>query len=87
MRRFRWLVIAVLVLPWIAGEATAPAVAVEDMSRSWRRTNEGWQRTELFRPPVQYRRPALHPVVVGSLEALLTMTAMLALSKGVSEKP
>ncbi len=70
-----------LVLPWIAGEAACPAVATEDRSGSWRRTDEGWQRTEVFRPPVQYRRPGLHPLIVGSLEVLLTMTAMLALSK------
>ncbi|MGO9110638.1 MAG: hypothetical protein ACLP9L_15560 [Thermoguttaceae bacterium] len=80
VRRFCWLIIAVFVLPWLASNAAAPAVATEDMSGGWRRTNEGWRRIELFRQPVQYRRPALHPVVVGSLEVLLTMTAMLALS-------
>ena len=81
VRRFRWLIIAVFVLPWLASEAAAPAaVASEDMSGGWRRTREGWQRIELFRPAIQYRRPALHPAVVGSLEVLLTMTAMLALS-------
>jgi len=79
VRRFRWLIIAVFVLPWLGNEATAPAAATDDMSGSWRRTNEGWQRIDLFRP-IHYRRPALHPAVVGLLQVLLTMTAMLALS-------
>ncbi len=81
MPGFRWLMIAVFVLLWFATEATAPAVATEDMSTGWRRTREGWQRIELLRPAIPYRRPELHPAVVGSLEVLLTMTAMLALSK------
>ncbi len=81
MRTFRWLILAVLLLLWLVAEATSPANAIEDMSGKWRRTGDGWQRVEFFRPPVQYRRPALHPAVVGSLEALLAMTAMLALSK------
>jgi hypothetical protein len=81
MCTFRRLIIASAVLSWLACEATAPATATEDMSGSWRRTREGWQRIEGFRPPIPYRRPALHPAVVGSLELLLTMTAMLALSR------
>ena len=80
MRTFRRLIIASFILSWLASEATAPATATEDMSGNWRRTREGWQRIEGFRPPIPYRRPALHPAVVGSLELLLTMTAMLALS-------
>ena len=80
VRRFRWLIIALFVLPWLASEAIAPLAATEDMSGSWRRTRQGWQRVECFQPPIPYRRPALHPGVVGALEVLLTMTAMLALS-------
>ena len=75
------------VLMVVASEASGvrgtpgQALAGEDMSGPWRRTREGWQRMELVRPAIQYRRPALHPAVVGSLEILLTMTAMLALSR------
>jgi hypothetical protein len=87
VRRFRWLIIALFVLPWLASEAIAPALATQDMSGGWRRTREGWQRIELFRPAIEYRRPALHPTVVGSLEVLLTMTAMLALSRERRVKP
>ncbi len=80
MRTFRWLIIALFLVPWLAGNAIAPSDAAEDMSGGWRRTNHGWQRVEVVCPPMQYRRPALHPALVGSLEVLLTMTAMLSLS-------
>jgi hypothetical protein len=80
VRTFRWLIIALFLLPWLAGNAIAPSDAAEDMSGGWRRTSQGWQRVELVCPPMQYRRPALHPALVGSLEVLLTMTAMLSLS-------
>jgi hypothetical protein len=79
VRRLRWLIFALFVLPWLASNAIAPAAASED-SGGWRRTNQGWQRMEFVPPANEYRRPALHPAVVGSLELLLTMTAMLALS-------
>ncbi len=47
---------------------------------SWRQTSQGWQRCEDFlAPPIEYRRPSLHPAVVGSLEVLLSVTALLAL--------
>ena len=87
MRRFRWIIIALLVLPWLASEAVASAAAVEDASSGWRRTRVGWQRVECLRPQIPYRRPGLHPAVVGSLEVLLTTTAMLALSGGRSTTP
>jgi hypothetical protein len=83
MRRYLWLMIALIVFPGPPGEAIAPALA----DGPWRRTQEGWQRVDTFVTPVQYRRPALHPAVVGSLEVLLTMTAMLALSNPAGRKP
>ena len=87
MFKLRWLILVVFILPWLASEAAGPDVATEDISGSWRRTREGWQRIELFRPAIQYHRPTLHPAVVGSLELLLTMTAMLALSnEGVAKR-
>jgi len=86
MRRFRWLIFALFALPWLASEAAAPVMATEDIAAGWRRTRDGWQRVETFCPPIPYRRPALHPVVVGALEILLTMTAMLALSNEESVK-
>jgi hypothetical protein len=81
MYRLRCLIIALFVMLWFTSLAAAPAMATEDASGGWRRTANGWQRIEVLGPGIPYRRPALHPAVVGLLEILLTMTAMLALSE------
>jgi len=73
--------IALFLLMWLATATGDTSVATPGRADSWRQTRQGWQRCEDFLgPPLEYRHPALHPLVVGSLEVLLTMTAMLALS-------
>jgi hypothetical protein len=81
VRRFCRLIVIVFALPLLASGSLAPAFTNRDLCGDWRRTNVGWQPVEILRPEIQYPRPALHPGVVASLEVLLTMTAMLALSK------
>ena len=79
MSRLRFLAVGILLMVWFAA-AASPTIA-DDRADTWRQTRQGWQHSEDFLgPPVEYRRPALHPAVVGSLEVLLTMSAMLALS-------
>jgi hypothetical protein len=80
MSRLRFLAIGFWLLPWFAA-AASPSTADDDRADTWRQTRQGWQHSEDFLgPPIEYRRPALHPAVVGSLEVLLTMSAMLAFS-------
>ena len=80
MSRLRFLAIGFWLLAWFAA-AASPSTADDDRADTWRQTRQGWQHSEDFLgPPIEYRRPALHPAVVGSLEVLLTMSAMLALS-------
>jgi hypothetical protein len=80
MSRLRSLAIGLFVLAIIPA-ATCPATAADGRPDTWRQTSQGWQHGEEFLgPPLEYPRPALHPAVVGSLEVLLTMSAMLALS-------
>jgi len=67
---------------WLPGPAACPSIAGESRLDSWRQTRQGWERREDFlSPSFEYRRPTLHPAVVGSLEVLLSVTAMLALSR------
>lgn len=55
---------------------------------SWRQTGQGWQRCEDFLgPPIEYASPALHPLVVGALEVLLSVAALLALGDGRRATP
>ncbi len=80
MSRLRFLAVGFLLLAWFAA-AASPTIADDDRADTWRQTRQGWQHSEDFLGlPVEYRRPVLHPAVVGSLEVLLTMSAMLALS-------
>ena len=78
----RPLVVAAFLLGWLAAAGDHCASGGERLD-SWRQTRQGWQRCEEFlAPPIEYRCPALHPAVVGSLEVLLSVTALLALGDG-----
>jgi hypothetical protein len=80
MLRLRSLAIGLFVLTVIIA-AASPTPAADGAPDTWRQTSQGWQHSEDFlSPSVEYRRPALHPAIVGSLEILLTMSALLALS-------
>ena len=81
MLRIRLLAVGLFVFTWLAGAAATPLTGAEAGLDSWRQTRQGWQRSEDFlAPPLEYRRPALHPLVMGSMEILLTVTAMLTFS-------
>jgi hypothetical protein len=81
MSSLRILAIGLFLLACFAAAAEGPSTAVEDGADTWRQTRQGWQHGEDFLgPPIEYGRPALHPAVVGSLEVLLTMSAMLTFS-------
>ena len=81
MLRIRLLVVGLFVVTWLAGDAAHSSLAAEGRFDAWRQTRDGWQRSDNFlAPPIEYRRPALHPLVVGLLEILLTITAMLTFS-------
>jgi hypothetical protein len=87
MFRIRLLAAALFLPICFASISGDTSTATEARIDSWRQTRQGWQRCEDFLgPPVEYRRPALHPAVVGSLEVLLTMTAMLALSDDAANR-
>jgi len=81
MLRFGLLVVGLLILSRSACAATDSSRVAEASLDSWRQTSHGWQRCEVFlSPPIEYRRPAVHPLVVGLLQILLTITAMLMFS-------
>jgi hypothetical protein len=86
MLRIRLLIIGLFTLTWLAGAAAisfpteSPAGEPVGLD-AWRQTSHGWQRCDVFlTPPIEYRHPAIHPLVVGSLQILLTVTAMLTFS-------
>jgi hypothetical protein len=80
MLRLRLLAVGLFLLTCIAA-APSPTMAGPERPDTWRQTRQGWQHSEDFlSPPIEYRRAALHPTVVGLLEVLLTVSATLTLS-------
>jgi len=81
MIRLRLPAIALLLLLGFSSAASDVSIATENRADIWRQTSQGWLRYgDVLEPPLEYRRPALHPAVVGALEILLTLSAMLAFS-------
>ena len=52
-----------------------------EVKTPWRRTVDGWEHTSRWTPEAGARPPALHPVVVGLLEMLLALAALIGLSE------
>ena len=70
-------------LVWLAERLPSePASSSSDATHGWRRTNHGWQRLESLHRPASSEPPSLHPAIVGGLEILLTLTALVAFSAG-----
>lgn len=81
MRRIGWLVLLLAAFGWLAAESPPPADQRPPADLSWRRTRDGWQRATWLADPIPVHRPALHPAVVGTLELLLSMTALVAFAE------
>ncbi|HUT90892.1 MAG TPA: hypothetical protein VMY37_15415 [Thermoguttaceae bacterium] len=84
MRRLGWLLVLLAAVGWLATEVRLPETpaAPDRPLDSWRRTPDGWQRATWLAPQTPIRRPALHPVVVGLLELLVCLAALVAFPTG-----
>ena len=84
MRRFGWLLVLLAAVGWLATEVRPPETptASDRPLDCWRRTPDGWQRATWLAPQTPIRRPALHPVVVGLLELLVCLAALVAFPTG-----
>lgn len=86
MRRIGWLLLAMVVLGWLAVELPMQKTPAATADVAWRRTQHGWQRATWLAEPVPPRRPTLHPGVVAALELLLSVMALVAFAPVVGEK-
>ena len=80
MRWCGWFLLILVAVGWAASEVELPekpASSARELD-CWRRTRDGWERVTWLRPQIPPRRPALHPSVVGLLELLLSVTALVA---------
>lgn len=83
MRTAVWLATVLVVLGWILSEVPLARTSLEEpASAAWRRTNDGWQRPSDWTTPPEIRHPNLHPLVVGTLELLASLAALVAFPSG-----
>jgi hypothetical protein len=80
MRLMGWLLLALVTCAWLASELPVERAAMTDDSLAWRRTAQGWERLQVRPSEPTSDRPTLHPAIVGLLEILVPLGAMLAFS-------
>jgi hypothetical protein len=80
VQRIGWILLVLVTLGWVACEWPSQPPDAAEPATVWRHTRNGWEHRDRVLVRAVYR-PALHPVVIASLEVLLTATAMLAVSR------
>ena len=81
MRWMGWLLLALAALVLVASQLPGdPGDLSNPPSSNWRRTANGWEHLNLRAEGDDLREAKLHPLVVGSLEILLTLGALVAFS-------
>ena len=63
-----------------AHAAKESRIANESFKAGWRYTKNGWQNRMEWQDPAPVRKPALHPAVVGSLQLLISLAALIGFS-------
>lgn len=85
MRVVGVILLILVAVGWLIVELPlAPSPDSLDSDDGWRRTRHGWQRMDQWPSAYRSQRPLLHPMVVGLLECLLTLSALLAFSKPIA---
>lgn len=79
----RWIVVLVLLLTgigWLMAEVRIGEPSLTQLTSSdWRKTRDGWERPTWLAPPIE-GKPAIHPAVVGIIQLLVSMLALVAFS-------
>ncbi len=79
MQRVLVLVALLLGVGWLAVEYELPSGSEPAVvESSWRRTANGWEESDRWLPTPYSAPPALNPRVVAALQAMLSVTALVA---------
>lgn len=82
MRLIGGLLLMLLGLGWLASEVPlAKSHPAREPEADWRRTADGWEHASQWAPRPKIRPPAVHPLVIGLLQILLTSAAFVAFSQ------
>lgn len=87
MRAIGWIMVLLLTIAWLACEVQPPQAMHVDSEASWRRTCNGWERARWLTAQRTATQPTLHPVVIGLLQLLLAVTALVAFSRTPAVQP
>ncbi len=80
MRLIVCLLLLLLGVGWLVSEIElAAAPAIDNSDTGWRRTRDGWERQSSWAPEQPARKPALHPALIGTIQILFTVAALVAL--------
>jgi len=74
------MLLLLLVAGWLATIVPLGDAESDGRLPAWRRTVNGWEHPTWATAGSEIGPPALHPAVVGALEALLSLLALLAFS-------
>jgi hypothetical protein len=81
LRTVVWILLALWCLGWtICQWDIAPAQDAKAQDSAWRRTVLGWEKNTSWKPPPQPYEPMLDPLIVGSLQGLISLLALVTLS-------
>ncbi len=80
MRLIVCLLLLLLGIGWLVSEIELAAAPLIDHSDTgWRRTRDGWERQNSWTDEQPVREPTLHPTLVGALQILFSVAALIAL--------
>lgn len=79
MRLIGWILLVLMGLCWAASEISLEGS--EPLPPQWRRTVDGWQlKSSWALDPPDARPTTVHPAVIGTLQVLLAVGALIAFS-------
>jgi hypothetical protein len=77
LHRWTWLLVGVAALIWAGAELGSAAARPTVDRYEWRRMASGWERVATWRPPEPVE-PAVHPLLLASLELIASLVALSA---------
>jgi len=79
VRTTGWVLVILIVLGWLATELQfRPRIDVPRVESPWRRTVDGWERRAWLPPEFSVQPPAVHPAMLGFVQALVSVAALVA---------
>jgi len=86
MRLIGWLLLVLMGLCWLASEISLEGA--QTLPSQWRRTVDGWElKSSWARDPPDARPTTVHPAVIGVLQILLAVAALIAFSGESGKRP